>query len=263
MFLDALHERPDHKQMVDSPRSFEDRFAFVLKTCGISRADLDVLGGISQASITNWHARGKVGQPSTSRIRDLTGVSIDWLNEGVGEPFPNGPVTYKDGKRLPQPLRIPAYSIRAVDTDTADPDQDVMIDVVDVELSAGAGRSAPEFRKTKRQLAFSREWIRRKKFKESALKVMPVRGDSMLPRLSDGDTVLINTDDRRIVDGKIYALILGRDAKIKTLRWSADGSLIIISDNKDKETYPDEIISPDKADDVYIIGRAVQRAGDL
>lgn len=150
-----------------------------------------------------------------------------------------------------------------MDDQSFDPALDVLIDVVDVELSAGGGRSVPEFRKTTRQLAFSIDWIRRKRFKESALKVMPVHGDSMLPKLADGDTVLVNTDDTRVVDGKIYALLLGREAKIKTLRWRADGSLIVISENKDKETYPDEVIPPAEAAEVYIIGRAVQRAGDL
>jgi len=99
---------------------------------------------------------------------------------------------------------------------------------------------------------------------ESAdLVVMPVRGDSMLPRLADGDAVLINRADTRIVDGKVYALVLGREAKIKTLRRGADGSLIVMSENTDKRMYPDEVVGVDSIEDVYIIGRAVQRSGDL
>jgi len=264
VFLDADGRRRDYQQMVDIKlKTFEGRFDAALAQCGLTRAEFARFPGIGQANITNWKKRGGVGQTSGPRVRELLGVSLEWLNSGHGEPFPNGPTVYANGKPLPHTPRVPAYSIRGVDDETFDPSLDVLIDVVDVELSAGNGRSVPEFRKTRRQLAFSIDWVRRKRFKESALKVMPVHGDSMLPKLADGDTVLINTDDTRIVDGKIYALMLGREAKIKTLRWRADGSLIVISENKDKETYPDEVIPPADAADVYIIGRAVQRAGDL
>lgn len=215
------------------------------------------------ASINELAERAKMQQPTLSRI--YTGKSASPRDDTLRPLAKYAGVElhvlrYGD---LSAPVQIPAYEIRGVSSEDDADEQDVLIDVVDVELSAGPGRIVPEYRPTSRQLAFSREWITRKRYKVSALKVMPVHGDSMLPKLSDGDTVLVNTADTRIVDGRIYALVIGHEAKIKTLRRGADGSLIVISENPDKRTYPDDVVPPTDANDVYIIGRAVQRAGDL
>ncbi len=84
----------------------------------------------------------------------------------------------------------------------------------------------------------------------------------MLPVLGSGDLVLVDLSKRDIIDGKIYALVVGNDVKIKRLKRKYDGSLVVMSDNPLPE-YNDETIPPDAIEHVYIIGQAVHRGGDL
>lgn len=76
-----------NQQMVDLMRTttFEERLKLLLDHCGLARVDLAKMDGIGQQNITNWIARGRVGVQGGRRLRAITGVSIDWLNDGVGE----------------------------------------------------------------------------------------------------------------------------------------------------------------------------------
>lgn len=242
----------DHPAMLDA-NQLKDRFNRAVT--GIPAIRISEACNVSPQAVSQWKRTGRIDKKHFPALTALTGRPLAyWLGEedpGLGIALSGRPVD------------IPAYEIRGVDDDTAESSEDVLVDLVDVELSAGAGRTVPEFRRTKRKLAYSRTWLQKKRLRENDLVVMPVRGDSMLPRLADGDAVLINRADTRIVDGKVYALVLGREAKIKTLRRGADGSLIVMSENPDKRMYPDEVVPMDGIEDVYIIGRAVQRSGDL
>ena len=90
--------------------------------------------------------------------------------------------------------------------------------------------------------------------------VVRVNGDSMERTLFDGDRVAVHLGDRRIVDGRVYAVIVG-EAKIKRLFKLRDGSLRVVSDNHDKTLYPDEIIPANETEFVYVIGRVIDKSG--
>ena len=137
-----------------------------------------------------------------------------------------------------------------------------MISVYDTHLSAGNGVYVPEYVKTKKKLAFDLDWIIKKGFKADNLKLFPVRGDSMSYTLNDGDLVLIDTSEREVVDGKIYALIVGDQQKIKRLKKTASGGFVIMSDNP-SPTYENEIVESGDVDFIQIIGQAVHKSGDL
>jgi len=45
------------------------------------------LGQNGQQNVNNWLKRGKVGQSSAAQVRELLPrASIDWLNDGIGDP---------------------------------------------------------------------------------------------------------------------------------------------------------------------------------
>jgi phage repressor protein C with HTH and peptisase S24 domain len=54
--------------------------------------------------------------------------------------------------------------------------------------------------------AFRRDWILKMGWRPEALAVIDAEGPSMAPTINDGDVVLINTDDIKIVSGHIYAI---------------------------------------------------------
>ena len=58
----------------------------------------------------------------------------------------------------------------------------------------------------------------------SATKVIHVRGESMFPKLKDGQAISIDMSAKTIYDGEIYAFQVGDDTKIKYLfNWNDEG----------------------------------------
>lgn len=81
-----------------------------------------------------------------------------------------------------------------------------------------------------------------------------VDGDSMIPRLRNGDTVLFDTRDTKPKDGRIYAIRWNGADFVKRLRYY-DGRWWISSDNKAEPQWRDDKpISPDR-EEFVIRGR--------
>ena len=95
--LTSCGTRADHKPAVYFAGgrildTFEQRFAHMLEVCGLDRARFArLLSGAGQQKITNWMDRGRIGSPSRREVYVLTGASLDWINDGIGQPFPEGP----------------------------------------------------------------------------------------------------------------------------------------------------------------------------
>lgn len=235
-----------HAQAMLDTQQLRGRFVQALAdNPGLRMKDIAEACEVSPQAVGDWKRTGRIDKRHFPTLARLTHTSLEYWHGEQEAP------------------RVAAFEVREVPDSYAVSDEDILIDVVDVRLSAGGGSVVPEFIPTKRKLAFSQSWLRKRRLKASDLRVMPVHGESMLPTLADGDTVLVDTSDKQIVDGRIYAFVLPGGAKIKRLRRSADGGLIVISDNSDKRMYPDETIPPDLAERIVFIGRAIQRAGDL
>lgn len=130
-------------------------------------------------------------------------------------------------------------------------------------LSAGNGATTWEHEEVSGSHAFTRSWLQRKRLRIDMCRVLTVVGDSMLPQLQDGYVVLIDLSDcAPIKAGKIYAISVDGEQRIKRLFPQIDGSLRIASDNPDKSLYPDELVRPEFLDRVRIIGRKRWHAGD-
>lgn len=86
----------DHGQMTSRPlASFASRLEYVLNTC--EYPDWAALArdlGVSPQAVDNWRRREAIGPKNRTLLRDRTRVSIEWLESGTGEPFPNGPKRY-------------------------------------------------------------------------------------------------------------------------------------------------------------------------
>lgn len=91
-----------------------------------------------------------------------------------------------------------------------------------------------------------------------AIVAAKVRGDSMMPRLMDGDIVLIDTGDKRPRDGQVYAIAVDDELRVKRiLRPLGSSHLVITSDNKSDPAYRDETISLHNFEQLRVIGRVV------
>lgn len=135
----------------------------------------------------------------------------------------------------------------------------VMIPRLDVHLSAGAGRDQVEIELVKENpQAFRTEWIRLMRLKPAKLAAMRASGDSMEPTIHDGDSLLVDTSQTAVVDGKVYALWYDGGERVKRLFRLPGGGLRIKSDNPGFDTIE---LGPDYSGHVRIIGRVVHRSG--
>lgn len=69
-------------------------------------------------------------------------------------------------------------------------------------------------------------------FEKGSFRVFEVKGDSMIPTISDEDKLVVSevSDHEHIVEGKIYVLVLKKDIVVKRLYFKP-------SSNGDKDTY--------------------------
>lgn len=130
----------------------------------------------------------------------------------------------------------------------------VTVEAYDVGASAGAGALAEDERAVA-QVAFRSNFVRSvASNRVEALSTIRVEGDSMLPTLSDGDAILVDTDDdtARLRDG-IYVLRVDGALLVKRLGVNpATRRLSILSDNPAFPSWPD--CNPES---VTVIGRVV------
>lgn len=86
----------EHAQMPEkaTPGNVSGRIDYVMAVCKYPTQDAlaNAIGEKSQ-TITNWRKRDSIGRGGP-KLREVTGVSTDWMQGGVGEPFPDGPRLY-------------------------------------------------------------------------------------------------------------------------------------------------------------------------
>lgn len=221
---------------------------------GIDRKQLSAMTKIGYSTLAELERGGMKTSTKLHTIAAALGVSVQWLATGKGDK--HAPATE------PQRVKVYAYDVRAVDSpDELDPDTDVLVGEVDILLSAGNGVIVPEFVETRYTMVYQMRWFQRERLKPADCKLMRVTGDSMENLLFDGDRVLINLADTRIRDSKVYAIAIGGEAKVKRLFNQRDGGLRIVSDNPNKDIYPDEIVPPNEMHTVAVIGRVVDKSG--
>lgn len=215
----------------------------------MSRHDLAKLSGVPYSTLAEIENNA---QKSSTKIVDIAlalNVSPSWLSSGKGEMS-----TSTENKDE-------LIEVGGAKTDEDPPDDDdVLVEVVDIELSAGDGTDGVEFVETKSHHTYKRGFLRKMGITDpSKVKRCKVRGDSMQTLLYHGDIVSFNTGDTTIVDDGVYAILIADQLRVKRLRRRRDGGLIIISENK--EQWPEEVIPPDELDSVKIIGRVFDKSG--
>lgn len=128
------------------------------------------------------------------------------------------------------------------DDDTPLDDDEVYVPFLkEVELSAGAGRTAVE-QSHKQKLRFGKMTLRRQGVQPSDAVCVTVAGNSMEPVLPDGSTVGVDRGTTSITDGKMYALDHGGQLRVKTLYRLPGGGIRMRSFNRDE--HPDEEYTP-------------------
>ncbi|OBU11511.1 XRE family transcriptional regulator [Morganella psychrotolerans] len=226
-------------------KTFSDRLNFAMQQAGVSQADLALAVGVAQPTIWKLTA----GKSQTSRksmeIAAFLGVNPVWLTTGVGEPFGNQERASISNAGDPIP-------VTTWDSSTPLEDDEVEVPFLrDIEFACGNG-SYNEDDYNGFKLRFSKSTLRKIGANTDGSDVIcfPARGNSMEPVIPDGSTVGVVISDKRVIDGKMYAINQGGWKRLKILYRSGPDTITIRSFNTDE--YPDETAA---MSDVEIIGR--------
>lgn len=226
-----------------------ERLKLAMREAGLTQAALAERVGVSQAAIQKLTSGSAKSSTKLVDIAKSLSVRPEWLSNEVG-PMKGDGVSHHPDSSIP-----PSAEWRNVDPwDSATPLKDDEVEVPflkDIEFACGDGSFTDEDYNGF-MLRFSKSTLRRKGINTNGDGVLcfPAHGNSMEPVIPEGTTVAVNCNDKKIVDGKLYAINQDGWKRLKLLYRTGPDKLTIRSYNS--EEWPDE-----EADlnSVEIIGR--------
>ena len=204
---------------------------FMRIKAGLSQADLASLSGYSVRSISNWEC-GK-GEPRSSAIEHITRICNEYQKPpdatestftGQGkQPYDSG-VRLKEGESKSGSVEVGVYAF------------------------AGAGGPIELFECDPIQtIDIPNHWL--KPNMQSVL----IRGRSMEPNIMDGAVVGIDTNNKQVVSGELYAIWLEYEGAVVKRLYMERDSVRVCSDNpafKEMQIKNDEINT-----DTFVLGK--------
>ncbi|OKP31334.1 XRE family transcriptional regulator [Serratia fonticola] len=215
---------------------------------GVTQAELAARTQTSQQAIQQLED-GKVKRPRyLLELASALGCDASWLLTGKGSP------NYKENKNNGDeiPPESEWGSVDVWDSKTTLNDDEVEVPFLkDIEFACGNG-SLNDEDYNGFKLRISKATLRRVGARSDGSSVIcfPARGDSMEPFIPDGSTVAINCDDKKIIDGKVYAVNQDGWKRLKVLYRVGPDRVSLRSFNN--AAHPDE---EHNLSDVEIIGR--------
>ena len=200
--------------------------------------------GIHKNSLGHYERGNRV--PDAAVLLKLVemGFSANWVLTGEGS---------KDAKESREALIQDIGKLRKLDEEFA------LIPGYNVQVAAGHGSLAGDESPT-RELAFRRKWLRYRGLHEQDLALVFAKGDSMEPTISDNETVMVDTSERKLRDGHIYVIRNGDHLLVKRIQTLWNDGVQLLSDNKE---YPPQEISSSDLDALEVIGKVVWVGKDL
>ncbi|MCW2482241.1 LexA family transcriptional regulator [Candidatus Symbiopectobacterium sp. NZEC135] len=191
---------------------------------------------VSEAAIWKW--LNKAASPDHAKIQALSkwlNVRPEWLEYGIESKA-------RTSKEVES--SIPPESewgtVDAWDSRTPLPEDEVYVPFLkDIEFACGDGRLMNEDHNGYK-LRFSKATLRRvgANTDGSGVICFPASGRSMEPVIPDGSTVAVDTTNKRIIDGELYAINQNDLKRIKQLYRRPGGKILIRSFNR--EEFDDE-----------------------
>lgn len=240
--MNSLLVMPIRQRIVAGDMDIATRLDEAMRAAGFdSQSALSRASGVPQPTIARiLKGTGKSG-PETDTLAKLAqacNVSFRWLHEGAGA--------------MSRTAEIPGALLVGT-LDDNDPDV-IDVPLVKLKLSAGIqGFAAQPEQGVLRKIRLDRSWLEKNGYEPSRLIAVTVKGESMEPALYDGDIVVINTADRRPVDGAVFAVNYEGEPVIKRLARDI-GRWWLMSDNSDQRKYHRKSC---EGDECIVVGRVV------
>ncbi|QIH65054.1 phage repressor protein [Enterobacteriaceae bacterium A-F18] len=214
-----------------------------MNMASLSQAQLAERVGISQPAVQKMASGKTTGSRKMVEIARALNVRPEWLSAGIGA------MKVSDDALPPE---NEWGTVDAWDKNTPLPADEVEVPFLkDIEFACGSGRVQEEDHNGFK-LRFSKATLRRVGANTDGTGVLcfPAVGNSMEPLIPDGATVAINCNDKRIVDGKVYAVNQDGWKRLKMLYRVGPDRISLRSYNS--QEHPDE---EHALSEIEIIGR--------
>lgn len=159
----------------------------------------------------------------------------------------------EDRAKLAAYLNVPESRLGGPARETGANDNVVYIRRRNVEAAAGHGALA-DMEYERESLTFNRQWLRKLGVDPNRLSIINVLGDSMVPTLAHGDSILVNEADHFEARREgVYVLRRGDELIVKRLRKSAQADQLLVTSDNAASPSPGEL----PLSEVAIIGRVI------
>ena len=231
-----------------------DRAAFVARLHTILRhwPSADRLAramGVSPSAFRKWLTG--VAEPSRERLvalAEAASVSVGWLARGEG-PEPRLQGVGKSPRNRDGVARDPGLDTRRFLLLPKRPE------------AAAAGAETPAPPPGSEYMALRDDWVRATfGIEPDRLLLETARGESMEPRIQDGDLLLVDTTEQQFHSFGVYVLEVGGERLVKRVQRKVDGSLTLISDNT---AYEADHVPAAEAANVTVVGRVLWSCGPV
>jgi phage repressor protein C with HTH and peptisase S24 domain len=222
-------------------KTLSERLKVALEAAKMSQEQLAQRVGVSQPAIAKLVSGKTKSSRKSLEIALALGINPAWLVSGKGE------IGNTDSHSFNEWENIQRWDDQA----HLECDEVEVPFLTDIDYVLGNGEySKSDYKGFK--LRFSKPAFRRVGADPDGVGVLsfPAKGDSMAPLIPNGATVAINCDDKKIIDGKVYAINQGGWKRIKILIRTSHDKVTIRSLNR--EEYADEEIPMDS---VEILGK--------
>ena len=227
--------------------TLKDRLEELMAEHGLTtQQQLADFAGVSKGLVGQWfNGSTGLGAKPLLAFGKKTRFSTQWLADGTGEKYQSA----SPGK----PIESNATAFAVVETwqdGTPLNDEECEVPFLkEVRLSAGSGAfEASDFNGYK--LRFHESSLRRKGINPKDVVCVSADGNSMEPVFPDGATLGVDTSQKHIKDGKIYAI--NHDGWLRTkILYRLPGNRIRIHSYNEEEHTDEEV----DASDIQVIGR--------
>ncbi|MBO2611195.1 XRE family transcriptional regulator [Shewanella algae] len=194
----------------------------------------------SEGGVRKWFTQGtKPSFDKMVRISRLYNVNLEWLCTGEGTKQIETEMAICPGNEFDEEYAL--------------------INGFHAQVSTGHG-AVWDDEKVRRKLAFRTKWLRFRGLQPENLRVVFAKGDSMEPTIHTGDSILVDITQTTLTDGSIFVLRLGDELYAKRLQKHIDGSVTIISDNKE---YKEQVVTAADLPMLNIVGKVVWIGKDV
>lgn len=214
--------------------TFADRLNKALLEEGLSQEQLAKAVGLTQPAIQKLTSGKAKSSRKILEISEALRVKPEWLGRGEGPMREDGVKPHHPDSTIPRESEW--GSVDAWDSKTPLHDDEVEVPFLrDIEFACGDGR-VPDEDYNGFKIRFSKATLRRvgANTDGSGVICFPAAGNSMEPVIPDGATVAVDTQNKKIVDGELYAINQDGLKRIKQLYRRPGGKVTIRSFNREE-----------------------------